>query len=560
MKITVWLKASAASVGRRISRRSPGIGAVLVATALYVWLLLHILAGAVKLALSKLVPRTGKPSARRRSEGRFDRLLLAEVRRIEKTADRGVLEGEVTKAFVWLAQILSGAGRLSLAEELFEIATRHLNRFSDAWIECTRSVAVLRFMQGKMHDAMPCFAQVAEAKCFLRKRPGVPRNIRLLADSWFAAFGHVAMIDFLLKKRELGWEQPDTVFVVTRDLRPVPGKTLLLELARLGVEFKETDKKLHPWDEVERLALVQEFWEMDFPDGDALPYSHAAAKIQNRWEAENRPPNFLRDELADSALEFLRRELGIPEGAWYVCLHVRQSGFHDRWNKVWEQARDADIATYSAAIQAIVGSGGFVVRMGDSTMPRLAPMEGVIDYAHSTYKSEYADILLLSGARFVVGTNSGLSVVPGTYGVPCVLTNWVPVGLPNWFGKDLMIPKLLRHQESGDLVTLEEMFGSNLGFVQNPRDLPAGLDFVENTPEDLAAVVTQMIRELDGDSDDVRDRQIEDAYFRLAVKHGSYRGSRIGTQFIREHGADLGLCRESGQDAARELGPELSFV
>jgi putative glycosyltransferase (TIGR04372 family) len=521
-------------------------------------------------------------------------LLLSQLRRIEslqeRIGERGPLQERISRSLGGCGRLLSAKARLSLAEPFLVAAARGLPRFSGLRIDYMRALGVLRFMQGKMRDAMPCFAEVAETKHFLRSRCETPKNLRILGQSWFVALGHVAMIDFLLKKQKLGWEEANTVFCNASDLRAAPGQTLLRELQKRGVLLVWPDnlesildqmadvqkvngkidedvhgrrellsdnavrngagapflkarpvRKLAYLDGLEQAALVEEFWETFFPDGEGLPYSHAAAKIQNRWEAENRPPLFVRCEETDAALRVLRGRLGMQEDAWYVCLHVREPSFHNRWNKVWEQARDADIRTYGAAIKTIHEHGGYVIRMGDPSMLPLPPMEGAIDYARSELKCEYADILLLSGARFFVGTNSGLSIVPGIYGVPCVLTNWVPIGVPNWFNKDLMIPKLLRYEGSRDFVSIEEMLASNLGYVQNPRDLPVGLEFVDNTPEELAATVTQMLCELDGEADKVRDRVLEEAYFALAIRHGSYRGSRIGTAFIHEHGKALGF-------------------
>src|SRR5262249_14256165 len=86
--------------------------------------------------------------------------------------------------------------------------------------------------------------------------------------------------------------------------------------------------------------------------------------------------------------------------------------------------------------------------------------------------------------------------------------------------------------------------------VQNPRNLPAGLEFVDNTAEDLVAVVTQMMGELDGEADRVRDRALEEAYFVAAVKHGSYRGRRIGTAFTHEQRKALGFPPGGSQPRA----------
>lgn len=574
-------------IGRRWPRLSTSLGVVFLATFLHGQLLLRLGAREAKLALSRLL--AGREKKPPREDGWIGRLLLSQLRRIERLqgrmGDRGPLQPWISKRLATCGGALSATARLSLAERFFEAAARPLPRFSELRISYVRTVGILRFMQGKMRDAMPCFAEVAETKRVLRSRRGVPKNVRILADSWFVALGHVAMIDFLLKKQRLGWEEPATVFFSTRAWRTAPGQTVLRELEHLGVLLRWPDdakttfdqivdfqnragggavalpsalepRRLRTWDCLEtdeRAALVEEFWESSFPDGEGLPYAHAAAKIQNRWEAENRPPLFARREEADASRWALRRQLGIPEDAWYACLHVRQGGFHHRWNRLWEQARDADILTYSLAIRAIVERGGHVVRMGDPSMPPLPPLDGAIDYAHSTLKCEYADILLLGGARLFVGTNSGLSVVPGIHGVPCVLTNWVPIGLPNWFGRDLMIPKLLRYRGARDLVTLDEMLGTDLGYVQNPRNLPAGLEFVDNTPEELAAVVSQMLCELAGEADHVRDRALEEAYFAEAARQGSYRGSRIGTAFMRDHRKALGLSWKN--EEASELHP-----
>jgi putative glycosyltransferase (TIGR04372 family) len=592
-------------VAQRLSPESASVGAVLVSTTLLLRLIVRVSAQRAKLVGHPFGARRQKRRNRHSWTGRLLSTQLGYIARLRQSIEGEALQREISRVLSICARVLSANAQLGASERFWEEATRHVPRSWELRIDFVRALGIIRFMQGRMREALPCFAEVAQTKHMLRSRTGVPSDLRILGDSWFVALGHVAMLDFLLKKQKLGWDGADTIFVTSADLRNVPGQTLLREFQRLGMLFlwpddlktvfdrlvesandkyamahndvravdrhrqREVEQvsvaplrspQFRRWDYLEngeRAALVEEFWETFFPDGDGLPYSHAAAKIQNRWEAEGRPPNLARTAEADAALRILRRQLGIPDSGWYVCLHVRQGGFHRGWNSRWEQARDADISTYSAAMQTIVDHGGYVVRMGDPSMPRLLPAERTIDYAHSEFKSEYADILLLSGARFFVGTNSGLSVVPGVYGVPCVLTNWVPVGLPNWFGIDVVIPKLLRNKASGTFLTLEEMFATDAGYVQNPRDLPPSVEFVDNSPEDIAFAVTQMLCELDGDADRVRDRNIEEEYFKLAGQHGSYRGSRIGTAFIREHGSSLGFWptdRPSPQRTAAHFG------
>ena len=167
-------------------------------------------------------------------------------------------------------------------------------------------------------------------------------------------------------------------------------------------------------------------------------------------------------------------------------------------------------------------------------MQKLKPMKNVVDFAHSFHKCEQSDLLLLGGCRFYLGTNSGLATIPGIFGVPMVLTNWVPLTLPLWFGNDLMIPKLVMDKRTGKCLPFEKLFASNLAAIQNVADVPAHLEFVPNTPQEINELVLEMFAQLDNkvtytDEDEVR----EAAYREIAEKSGSYWGGRMGRDFLR---------------------------
>ena len=76
------------------------------------------------------------------------------------------------------------------------------------------------------------------------------------------------------------------------------------------------------------------------------------------------------------------RNLGMPEGAWWVCMHVREAGYHPGSMRR-NDFRDSDPMSYLEAVRAIRARGGWVVRIGDPSMTPLQQMEGVIDYVHS---------------------------------------------------------------------------------------------------------------------------------------------------------------------------------
>ena len=280
--------------------------------------------------------------------------------------------------------------------------------------------------------------------------------------------------------------------------------------------------------------MTDDFWEFEFPDGEVWGYTHAADKIQKDWERQGRAPLL---SVTDGERKFIDRALsllGLPEGAWYVCLHVREPGFHKGWNTLYPSMRDANIDDYLPAIDLIVKNGGWVIRMGDPSMKPLPPIPGVIDYAHSTLKTPRADILIPLGCRFFLGTNSGIATIPAIYGVRCVFSNWLPIGLPLWPSQDLMMPKLFWDEKQARFLSLEETLASGLAFIQNWSDLPQGITLRDNTPEeilDITAEALGMAPELPSEGlDDVRA-----SYRKTAARHASYAGSTLAASFIRRY-------------------------
>ncbi len=286
----------------------------------------------------------------------------------------------------------------------------------------------------------------------------------------------------------------------------------------------------------ERFAMIDDFWEFEFPDGEVWGYTHAADKIQKEWERQQRPPVL---SVTDGEWKFIDRALrllGLPEGAWYVCLHVREPGFHKGWNTLYPSMRDANIDDYLSAIDLIVKSGGWVIRMGDPSMKPLPPLANVIDYAHSTLKTPRADILIPLGCRFFLGTNSGFATIPAIYGVRCVFSNWLPIGLPLWPSQDLMLPKLFWDEKRGRHLTIEETFASGVAFIQNWSDLPEGILLKDNSAEDIYSLAAEAL----GMSPDLPEEGLADArshYRMIAERHGSYVGSTLAASSINRYGS-----------------------
>lgn len=164
------------------------------------------------------------------------------------------------------------------------------------------------------------------------------------------------------------------------------------------------------------------------------------------------------------------------------------------------------------AMEAIAKRGGWCIRFGDTMMKSLPPMKNVIDYAHSSAKSDWMDIFLSSTCRFFLGSNSGMSNVAHVFGIPCAFTNCIPSSVFPYGATSIGIPKLIYPKQSKRFLNFTESLDSPMGkanyFVQDYKR--AGIDIVDNSPEDIRDLAMEMLDWLDGSAeysfDDKKDK------------------------------------------------------
>ncbi|MBX9963563.1 MAG: TIGR04372 family glycosyltransferase [Burkholderiales bacterium] len=357
----------------------------------------------------------------------------------------------------------------------------------------------------------------------------VPINVRRI--------GHLACeFDALLKEQGLGRLPVRKWFVVApeglatnpclldywRRLVPVVrrrGLGLLLEaMGRHGLMVQDNDRHM--------LALT----------GRADYYS-----ILAEWA--DRPPLLkLEDSHRTEGWNVLRL-MGMPEGAWFVCVHAREAGFSVQ-DETAHAHRNSDINLLVPAMREIRRRGGWIVRMGDPSMRPLPSMDGVIDYALHPLRSDRMDVFLCAEARFFVGNTSGLFVVATVFGRPSALANMVPTSHLAFAPGDISIPKLIWSKSQQRYLTFAELFaGPAANFRLAKLFTQAGLRADENSAEDLLELVVEMLDRQAGlfvESDADRSRQQQ---FRALLNphhycHGT--ASSLGSRFLERHPELLG--------------------
>ena len=190
-------------------------------------------------------------------------------------------------------------------------------------------------------------------------------------------------------------------------------------------------------------------------------------------------------------------DAGIPDGAWFVALHVREGKWDGRKPGL-QGILNADIATYSEAIDEITRRGGWVIRMGDPSMKPLPSLPNVIDYCHSDLRADWMDIFIAARCRFMIGTSSGPAYIPPLYGVPSVLTNWWPPAQRPWHASDIFIPKMLRRLADGQYLTLGETLSEPFSYCHSLRYLAdhEGIRVEDNDPEIIRSAVARNASEI----------------------------------------------------------------
>jgi putative glycosyltransferase (TIGR04372 family) len=419
-----------------------------------------------------------------------------------------------------------------------------------------QQVGIQFFLAGHYKDAERIWSRAEDLRERALSARGLDRlNMRLLGPSWLLAIGHIAHIDIYLKHKLLsGQSAQKTVLVPPRGF-PIPNR-VLLECWRPYVEIWDADAAL-PLElcDLEAIELVQdEFWciKLNAVEQTRM-FSYAASHVQHEWDKTGRPPLLsVEPELEQLGWSVLE-QLGVPRNAWFVCLHVREAGFHKAWHEKHPGTRNADVLTYMDAVRTIVERGGWVIRMGDASMAPLPQTHGLIDYAHSEVKSAAVDVFLCAKARFFIGTNSGLGLVPPIFGVPCVLTNWSPIALPQWYTRDRFIPKMVYSTGEKRLLTIEELFTTPAGWQQFEKYFREhDLQVLDNTPEEINQLIMEMLDETDRrETLTAYDDSLVVAYNRLVLHHGGYVGARPGRDFLRRHANELASYLEHG--AARPV-------
>ena len=368
----------------------------------------------------------------------------------------------------------------------------------------THYLSAVYSLQGNHDRADQVIERIEKRNCELTRALQCDRlGLRFFHSYEFFPIGHLGRLDHHVKGEILGMvDRRTNVLLGALEEFSNPAYVRYWERYFSLLTEPRTISLLGPISY--RLQQPQAPWRST--DGRKRQHPAFAREVQLRWEAEGREPLLeLSAEHRGRGYELLR-ELGVPEGAWFVGLHVRD-------DRDVRNLRNADIATYGLAIEAIAKRGGWVLRMGNPNMPPLPPCPNAVDYAHSAKREDWMDVFLWAEGRFFIGTLSGPQMIPSTFGKPVAITNCGPIPTAAGTKDDILLPKQYRFDEEKRYLNLEERLFKCADQQSISVLKTMGIRVIDNSPEELRDVAVEMMDRLEGRHEDTEQESATQARF-----------------------------------------------
>lgn len=199
------------------------------------------------------------------------------------------------------------------------------------------------------------------------------------------------------------------------------------------------------------------------------------------------------------------RAMGVPSGAPYVCLLVRDSTYlmdhYPDCDFSYHNYRDGNIRNYALAATMLADRGYFVIRMGakaKDVMPCEHPK--IIDYAMNGMRTDFMDIYIGAGCKFIITCGCGFDAVPTMFRRPILQVNTAHTTYATtWVKNSLLLFKHHVDAISGVELSLREIFSSGVDNALSSQDYSdKNILLVENTPEEIHDATVEMVERLEG--------------------------------------------------------------
>jgi putative glycosyltransferase (TIGR04372 family) len=208
------------------------------------------------------------------------------------------------------------------------------------------------------------------------------------------------------------------------------------------------------------------------------------------WYRAGRSPLTLDDERIISKSIDVLRKWGLRDGDWFVAFHVRSGS-----SRFDSNLNNASVESYIPAMKFIIENGGWVIRMGDASMPPLRRFsERVVDYAHAIERASWLDCYFWSHAAAAVGTNSGGTDPFHVFGVPTLRTNNNVYPMMYFAPRSILLPKLFRAACETAPMSMRRTLSTRWPWSEVSPNHESGVEAIDNSPDDILEGVKELLK------------------------------------------------------------------
>ena len=246
----------------------------------------------------------------------------------------------------------------------------------------------------------------------------------------------------------------------------------------------------------------------------------------------------------------LLKQLGIPAGVPWVCIHNRDSAYlaesQPTVNWGYHDYRDFSVQTMASAAEELTQRGYYVLRMGSIVAESfMANHPKIIDYSNHSARSDFADIYLLGNCAFYLGSDSGIVGVPAIFRKPFAFVNFPAAqtiySVYYWNPMPFTLKRAWLKKEARWL-SLREHFVNGLANADHTQAFEAaGIELVNNTPEEIRDLAAEVDDRIAGVWQTTReDEELQQRFWEIVRQYvptygdGEFK-ARIGAAFLRKH-------------------------
>ena len=248
-------------------------------------------------------------------------------------------------------------------------------------------------------------------------------------------------------------------------------------------------------------------------------------------------------------------KLGVPKGSSWICIHNRDSEYHNKFSNLnpiyknfdwsYHSYRDFSPQTMVLAAEEFVKHGYYVVRMGKVVKEKLkSNNEKIIDYSSTSLRSDFFDVFLLANCKAYFGSNAGISSCPKIFVKPVyyVNENLSQLSHLSLVHSGLFITKHIYDPKNKKYISLREMYECGLykaATTQHFKD--KGFEIISNSAEELKDLAIEVKHEFDkknyiDDADTERQKKFWDLFkYYTPKKDYDEINLNIGYTFLRKN-------------------------